>query len=127
MHAASRAVDCSTHISVHVCLPHGSGQRSSTGKSSLQMRHANGGGRLKTPEIAESTALAKRINVPYAALESFGTLAGRSRCSAAMDVGLGRASSAAVTGAAGALRVRRGCIATSSKSCAEREAAASRD
>jgi hypothetical protein len=47
-----------------------------------------GGGLLNTPEMAESTALAKRRNVPEVALEASGTLEGRSRCGAAMETGL---------------------------------------
>ncbi len=75
-------------MSAHACWPQGKGQRSSMGKSSPQIMQRKGGGLLNTPEMAESTALAKRRNVPEVALEAFGTLEGRSRCGAAMETGL---------------------------------------
>lgn len=45
------------HMSEHVCFPHGSAQRISTGNSSLQMAQVNGGASiLNTPARAVSTA-----------------------------------------------------------------------
>jgi hypothetical protein len=73
-----------THMSEQVGWLQGNWQRSSIGKSSLQITHMKGGGSLNTPDKAESTAataarpaLANSCNVRTAAFESIGTLAFR--------------------------------------------------